>query len=105
MQTVLIVILLIVTLAMIGVILLQKSEGGTGLTGGSGMGGMMSSRAAANLLTRTTGILAAIFMVLCLILAIMSGRTMEPKSIFDTDSAAKTETAEPMEKDDAPISQ
>jgi len=91
---------------MIGVILLQKSEGGTGLTGGSSMGGMMSSRAAANLLTRTTGILATIFMVLCLILAIMSGRTMTPKSIFDTDaSPAKDEkTASPVEKDDAPVS-
>lgn len=106
MQTVLIVILLIVTLAMIGVILLQKSEGGTGLTGGSSMGGMMSSRAAANLLTRTTGILATVFMVLCLILAVMSGRTMSPKSIFDTDTgAAKEKTAEnPIEKDEAPVS-
>jgi preprotein translocase subunit SecG len=105
MQTVLIVILLIVTLAMIGVILLQKSEGGTGLTGGSSMGGMMSSRAAANLLNRTTSILATIFMILCLVLAIMSGRTMAPKSIFDTDTPAKAEqTTEAVEKDEAPVS-
>lgn len=84
MQTVLIVILLFVTLALIGVILIQKSEGGTsGLASSGGMGGMMSARGAANFLTRTTAILAAIFMGLCLLLAIISGRKSEAPSILE----------------------
>jgi preprotein translocase subunit SecG len=73
MQLVLIVILLFVTLALIGVILIQKSEGGTNaLTSSGGVGGVMSSRSASNLLTRMTSILAAVFMGLCLVLAIVS---------------------------------
>ena len=98
MQTVLIVILLFVTLAMIGVILLQKSEGGTsGLTSGGAMGGMMSSRGAANLLTRTTAILAALFMGICLILAITSRHKKEEKSILDQapTKVASTKTHTP----------
>lgn len=78
MQLVLIVILLFVTLALIGIILIQKNEGGTNaLTSSGGMGGLMSSRGAANFLTRTTAILAGAFMGLCLILAIISGRVKE----------------------------
>ena len=84
MQTVFIVILLFVTLALIGVILIQKSEGGTsGLTSGGGMGGMMSARGATNFLTRTTAVLAAIFMGLCLMLAILSGRKTEAPSVLE----------------------
>jgi preprotein translocase subunit SecG len=84
MQLVLIVILLFVTLALIGVILIQKSEGGaSGLTGGSAMGGMMSARGATNLLTRTTAVLAALFMGICLLLAILAGRKTEAPSILE----------------------
>lgn len=87
MQLVLIVILLFVTLALIGIILIQKSEGGTsGLTSG-GTGGMMSSRGAKNFLTRTTAILAAIFMSLCLVLAIVSSRKGEDPSILTGTSS------------------
>ena len=100
MQTVLIVILLFVTLALIGVILIQKSEGGTsGLTsggGGGGMGGMMSARGAANFLTRTTAVLAALFMGLCLVLAIVSGRKTEAPSILEkapTHAASSTSSS------------
>ena len=59
MQTVIIVIHLMVVTAMIGVVLLQKSEGG-GLGIGS-TGGFLSSRGTSNVLTRTTAILAATF--------------------------------------------
>ena len=58
MQTVIILIHLMIVLAMVGLILIQKSEGGgLGMGGGSG-GGFMSSRGTANVLTRATGILA-----------------------------------------------
>ena len=54
MQTVLIVIHLMIVVALVGVVLLQRSEGGAlGIGGGSG--GMMSARGAADALTRTTG--------------------------------------------------
>ena len=87
MITVLLVILSLVTLAMIGCILLQQSEGG-GLTSGGGAQsiGMMSARGAKNFLTRVTAVLATIFMALCIILAILGGGVQRGKnqSIVDT---------------------
>ena len=67
MQTVVIVIHLMIVAVLIGAVLLQKSEGGgLGMGGGAGF---MSSRGTANLLTRTTAILAAGFFVTSLFLA------------------------------------
>jgi preprotein translocase subunit SecG len=80
MQTVLIVVHLMVVLAMIGVVLLQKSEGG-GLGIGSG-GGFMSSRGTANVLTRATAILAAVFFSTSLVLSILAGVERKPSSIL-----------------------
>ena len=70
MQTVLILIHLMIVLAMIGVVLLQKSEGG-GLGIGS-TGGFLSSRGTANVLTRTTAALAALFFATSLLLSILA---------------------------------
>jgi|SRR5215218_9525041 len=81
MQTVIIVIHLMVVLAMIGVVLLQKSEGG-GLGMGGGGGGFLSSRGTANVLTRTTAILAGVFFATSLILSILAGFERKPTSIF-----------------------
>jgi preprotein translocase subunit SecG len=85
MQTVIIVIHLMVVLAMIGVVLLQKSEGG-GLGMGGG-GGFLSSRGTANVLTRTTAILAAVFFSTSLILSILAGIERRPTSIFGGSGA------------------
>ncbi len=82
MQTVLIVVHLLIVLAMIGVVLLQRSEGGAlGIGGG---GGFMSNRGSGNLLTRTTAILAALFFVTSLVLSILAGwgRGQAPSSII-----------------------
>ncbi|MEE7442117.1 preprotein translocase subunit SecG [Methylobacterium oryzae] len=87
MQTVLIVVHLIIVLALIGVVLLQRSEGGLGLGGGGGgggVGGFMTGRGQANALTRATAILAALFFATSLTLAILSHRSAAPKSILDT---------------------
>ena len=91
MQNVLLVIHLIVTVALIGMVLIQKSEGGAlGIGGGGGgsgggMGGFMTGRETANLLTRTTGILATLFMGLSLTLAVMSNTgNAEKGSILDS---------------------
>ena len=76
MTTVLLIIHLFVTLALIGVVLIQRSEGGgLGIGSSQGMGSFMSGRGTANLLTRATGILATAFMALSLILALMNHGT------------------------------
>lgn len=81
MQTILIVIHLMVVLALVGVILLQRSEGGgLGIGGGSGF---MSARGAANALTRTTTFLAAAFFATSLVLSIMARYGDQPIDILD----------------------
>ena len=70
MQTILLVIYLMVVVALIGVVLIQRSEGGgLGIGGGSGF---MSARGTANALTRTTAILATLFFVLALGMGILA---------------------------------
>jgi preprotein translocase subunit SecG len=88
MATVVLVIHLLVALALVGVVLLQRSEGGGLGVGGGTMGGFMTARGSANLLTRTTAILAAAFFVTSLALAIMAGHRSGPRSILDTMPAA-----------------
>jgi preprotein translocase subunit SecG len=74
--TVLLIVHLFVTLALIGVVLIQRSEGGgLGIGSSQGMGAFMSGRGTANLLTRTTAILATAFMVLSLALALLNRGT------------------------------
>jgi len=87
--TVLLVIHLIVTLALIGMVLIQKSEGGAlGIGGGGGsgggMGGFMTGRETANLLTRSTAILATLFMGLSLAIAVISNQGDTKGSILDS---------------------
>jgi preprotein translocase subunit SecG len=74
--TVLLIIHLFVTLALIGVVLIQRSEGGgLGIGTSQGMGSFMSGRGTADLLTRATAILATLFMVLSLTLALLNRGT------------------------------
>ncbi|WEK49243.1 MAG: preprotein translocase subunit SecG [Candidatus Kaistia colombiensis] len=81
MQTVIIVIHLMVVVALVAVVLLQRSEGGAlGIGGG---GGFMTARGSANVLTRTTAILAAIFFVTSMGLALLSRYGERPSSILD----------------------
>jgi preprotein translocase subunit SecG len=91
MQHVIIVIHLMLVLALIGVVLLQRSEGG-GLGIGGG-GGFMTSRGTANVLTRATAILAALFFATSLILSILAGYDRKPSSIFQGTSGAPTAPA------------
>lgn len=81
MQTVIIVIHLMVVVALVAVVLLQRSEGGAlGIGGG---GGFMSARGSANVLTRTTAILAAIFFVTSMGLTLLNRYGERPSSILD----------------------
>ena len=102
MQQVVLVIHLLLAIALVCAVLLQKNEGGgLGMGGGGGqgggMGGLMTGRAASNLLTRTTAILAAGFMCTSLTMAIMAGQGRESKSILDTPLPAIEKLAVPSE--------
>lgn len=82
MQTVIIVIHLMIVAVLIGSVLLQKSEGGgLGMGGGAGF---MSSRGTANLLTRTTAVLAVGFFITSLLLNWIAGLERKPTSILGT---------------------
>jgi preprotein translocase subunit SecG len=88
MQHVVIVIHLMLVLALIGVVLLQKSEGG-GLGIGSA-GGFMTSRGTANVLTRATAVLAALFFATSLVLSILAGMNRKPATIIQGGQGAPT---------------
>jgi preprotein translocase subunit SecG len=88
MQTVLILIHLMIVLAMVGLVLLQKSEGGGLGMGSGGGGGFLSSRGTANVLTRSTAILAALFFCTSLILSILASYERKPRSILDGSPSA-----------------
>ncbi|MGR6430771.1 preprotein translocase subunit SecG [Rhizobium sp. PAMB 3182] len=81
MQTVLIVIHLMIVLALVGLVLIQRSEGGgLGIGGGSGF---MSARGTANALTRTTAILATLFFITSLGMSILARYQGDPTDILD----------------------
>ncbi len=95
MDTILLVIHLLIAAALVVTVLLQRSEGGALGMGGGGSGGpgMFSARGTANLLTRTTAILAAGFMCTSLGLAFLATQGREAESIFDRATPATEESA------------
>ena len=101
MEHVILVIHLLLAIGLVGVVLLQRSEGGgLGIGGGGsggGMGGFMTGRATADLLTRTTAILATLFMMTSLVLAIMAAhdRKAATGSILDQPAQTAPMPAEP----------
>lgn len=86
MANVLIVAYLLIVLALIAVILLQRSEGGGLGMGSSNANGLISVRGSANLLTRTTAILAALFFASAIALTILSAVDRGTSSILDAAS-------------------
>jgi preprotein translocase subunit SecG len=90
---VILVIHVMLTVSLIGVVLLQKSEGGglgIGGSSGGGMSGFMTGRSTANLLTRTTAILAAGFMVTSILLAVLHAHEHgSNRSILDATPATE----------------
>lgn len=103
MDTVLLVIHLFLAMALIGVVLLQRSEGGgLGIGSSGGMGSFMSVRGTANLLTRMTAILATLFMITSLALALLAGHGNKPRSLFDTAPAQTAPATTPAAPGTAP---
>jgi preprotein translocase subunit SecG len=85
MITVILVVHLMLAVTLVGVIMVQKSEGGAlGMGGGGGMSGFMTGRSAANLLTRTTAIIAACFFATSIALALISSHQRAQSSIIDS---------------------
>ena len=100
MTSVILVVHLILAIALVCIILLQRSEGGAlGMGGGSGggMGGFMSGRATADLLTRTTAFLAAAFMVTSMTLAILASGDRKQGSILDKPLPVTEKPSKPSE--------
>jgi preprotein translocase subunit SecG len=95
MITFLLVVHTLIAIGLVGVILLQRSEGGgLGIGGGTG-GGLMSARGAANLLTRSTTVLASLFILSSIVLAVLAAGTNKPKKI-DTSLAAQSSAPAPV---------
>ena len=91
MQQILIVVHLVIVLALVGVILLQRSDSGalSGLGGGGGgLSGFMTGRGQANALTRATAILATCFFLTSITLAVLASSASKPRSVID-DAASK----------------
>jgi preprotein translocase subunit SecG len=90
MQTLLLVAELIIAVALIGFVLLQRSEGGgLGIGGGSSsMGGLFTPRGAADTLTRTTALLALLFFLTCIGLNLLALHGRNETSILDTAAPA-----------------
>jgi preprotein translocase subunit SecG len=85
---VLFVVHVLIAIGLVGVILLQKSEGGALGMGGGGMSGFMTGRSTANLLTRVTAVLAAAFMTTSVLLVVMHNRERAPRSIIEQGAPA-----------------
>jgi len=85
MQTVLLVVQSLIALALIAVILIQRTaqDGGGLMGGGSTMGGLFTARGSANLLTRTTGVLATIFILNSLLLGYLASSQHQNTSVLD----------------------
>jgi preprotein translocase subunit SecG len=88
MTIILLVLHIMIAIALVGVVLLQKSEGGALGMGGGGMSGFMTGRSTANLLTRATAILAALFMTTSVLLVVTANRQHAPRSILDQGTPA-----------------
>lgn len=108
METIILVVHLIIALALVCVVLLQRSEGGAlGIGGGGGGGGFMTGRGAADILTRTTSILAFCFFATSIGLSLIAAHGSSPGSILDQTPlevpADNMENAEGSESGSAPL--
>ncbi len=105
-QTILLVAMILISVALAGVILIQRSEGGA-LGMGGGPSGFMTARGAGNLLTKTTWVLAGLFFACAIGLTILGNVERSSRSVVDADAvgellAPTTPAAAPAEDPAAP---
>lgn len=94
MTAVILTVHVLIVLALIGVVLLQRSDGGALGLGGGASGGFMTGRGAANALTRTTSMLAAAFFATSLILAIRAGSGEDAEAVIDELTGQDAQTTD-----------
>src|SRR5215470_17961101 len=92
----------LIAIALVGVVLLQKSEGGALGMGGGGMSGFMTGRSTANLLTRATAILAAGFMTTSVLLVVVHNHERAPRSILEQGTPVSPAAPSPPAAPSAP---
>ena len=85
-----------IAVALIGSILIQRSEGGALGVGGGSMGGLMTARGSASLLTRVTAGLGVCFFTTSIVLAILAGGTQTQRSIIDPQSTTAPAPIQPI---------
>ena len=106
-QTILLVAMILISIALAGVILIQRSEGGA-LGMGGGPSGFMTARGAGNLLTKTTWILSVLFFLCAIGLTILGNVERSSASIVDADDmgqliAPTTQEQAPAADPNAPV--
>ena len=91
--TFLLIVQSVIAVSLIGVILMQRSEGG-GLGVGGSSSGFMTARGAADFLTRATAVLGALFIILSIVMAAVAGVSRKPPTI-DASLANRVQTSRP----------
>ena len=99
MESMILIIHLVLALAIIGLVLLQRSEGGGLGIGGGGLGAFASAAGAANALTRATAICAGLFFLTSLILGILAGTHSSRHSVLDKLDQPAVEAMAPAKED------
>ncbi|HEX2429563.1 MAG TPA: preprotein translocase subunit SecG [Aestuariivirgaceae bacterium] len=96
MSAVLLIIHLLIAIALIVTVLLQRSEGGALGIGGGGAGALFSSRGTANVLTRSTAVLAVAFFITSIALTILARQGSNSGSVFDRAPPSGTQQNAPV---------
>jgi preprotein translocase subunit SecG len=100
---IILVINVFVCIALIAVVLIQRSEGGAlGMGGGGGPSGFLTTRGAGDLLTRVTWILAAVFFVLSLAQTVLTGKSHGGSSLVDHINVQSLDLSTPKSTSGAP---
>jgi preprotein translocase subunit SecG len=97
----LLIVQTLIAVALISVILMQRSEGG-GLGVGGSSSGFMTARGAADFLTRSTSVLGGLFIVLSIVMAAIAGATRTPTKVDTSLANVATPLQRPQQQQPTP---